>query len=95
MFLSFNFSGQNTELLLEYCQKLLDKFNYPWEMMPLMYAILKNANNVEEAERRIDEGKLIHRFFLLYICNINQNNKKLNTKFLIIENWLLLILLLY
>lgn len=52
-----SFSGQNTELLLDYCQKLLDKFNYPWEMMPLMYAILKNANNVEEAERRIDEGK--------------------------------------
>lgn len=71
MFLSFNFSGQNTELLLEYCQKLLDKFNYPWEMMPLMYAILKNANNVEEAERRIDEGKLIHRFSL-YIFKLTK-----------------------
>lgn len=64
-------------MLLEYCQKLLDKFRYPWEMMPLMYAILKHANNVEEAERRIDEGKII-------VCIKKQNNKKnLNTKFLI------------
>lgn len=28
-----------------------------------MYAILKNANNVEEAERRIDEGRNYSFFF--------------------------------
>ncbi|KAF7270154.1 hypothetical protein GWI33_016844 [Rhynchophorus ferrugineus] len=44
--------------LLDDCQKLLEKFNYPWEMMPLMYAILKDARaDLEEASRRIDEGK--------------------------------------
>ncbi|XP_060516133.1 protein doublesex isoform X2 [Cylas formicarius] len=46
--------------LLEDCQKLLEKFNYPWEMMPLMYAILKDARaDLEEASRRIDEGKRV------------------------------------
>nr|BAW32684.1 doublesex Gcdsx-FS [Gnatocerus cornutus] len=44
--------------LLEDCQKLLERFKYPWEMMPLMYAILKDARaDLEEASRRIDEGK--------------------------------------
>nr|BAW32683.1 doublesex Gcdsx-M [Gnatocerus cornutus] len=44
--------------LLEDCQKLLERFKYPWEMMPLMYAILKDARaDLEEASRRIDEGR--------------------------------------
>lgn len=48
--------AQTTDLL-EGCQKLLDRFKYPWEMMPLMYAILKDAKaDLEEAARRIDEG---------------------------------------
>lgn len=41
-----------------------------------MYAILKNANNVEEAERRIDEGKLIQKFFLKLTLYINKNITK-------------------
>ncbi|XP_056646987.1 doublesex- and mab-3-related transcription factor 1 isoform X1 [Diorhabda sublineata] len=46
--------------LLEDCQKLLERFKYPWEMMPLMYAILKDARaDLEEASRRIDEGKRV------------------------------------
>ncbi|XP_055921219.1 protein doublesex isoform X3 [Eupeodes corollae] len=49
--------GQSAEVFLEYCQKLLEKFRYPWEMMPLMYVILKDAKaDIEEASRRIDEG---------------------------------------
>lgn len=53
------FIGQSTELLDD-CQKLLDRFKYPWEMMPLMYVILKDAQaDIEEASRRIDEGKSI------------------------------------
>ncbi|XP_031327963.1 protein doublesex-like isoform X1 [Photinus pyralis] len=49
--------GQSTDLL-EDCQKLLERFKYPWEMMPLMYAILKDARaDLEEASRRIDEGR--------------------------------------
>ncbi|XP_017780093.1 PREDICTED: protein doublesex-like isoform X5 [Nicrophorus vespilloides] len=47
--------AQSTDLL-EDCQKLLERFKYPWEMMPLMYAILKDARaDLEEAARRIDE----------------------------------------
>ncbi|VEN61263.1 unnamed protein product, partial [Callosobruchus maculatus] len=42
---------------LKDCQKLLERFKYPWEMMPLMYAILKNAHaDIDEASKRIDEG---------------------------------------
>ncbi|CAG9863232.1 unnamed protein product [Phyllotreta striolata] len=54
--------------LLEDCQKLLERFKYPWEMMPLMYAILKDARaDLEEASRRIDEGQLVE--VLLNLCN--------------------------
>lgn len=53
------FSDQSKDSLLEDCQKLLDRFKYPWEMMHLMYAILKDAGaNVEEAARRVEEGQL-------------------------------------
>ncbi|XP_030765282.1 uncharacterized protein LOC115889434 [Sitophilus oryzae] len=46
---------QNADLFQD-CQKLLDKFNYPWELMPLMYTILKDAKgDLDEASRRIDE----------------------------------------
>nr|BAO23810.1 doublesex splice variant C [Cyclommatus metallifer finae]BAV13575.1 doublesex splice variant C3 [Cyclommatus metallifer finae]BAV13576.1 doublesex splice variant C4 [Cyclommatus metallifer finae]BAV13577.1 doublesex splice variant C5 [Cyclommatus metallifer finae]BAV13578.1 doublesex splice variant C6 [Cyclommatus metallifer finae] len=45
--------------LLEDCHKLLERFKYPWEMMPLMYAILKDAPDLEEASKRIDEGKRV------------------------------------
>lgn len=55
----YSFPGQSSELL-EDCQKLLDNFNYPWEMMPLMYVILKDAHaDMEEARRRIEEGNLL------------------------------------
>nr|XP_023024433.1 protein doublesex-like [Leptinotarsa decemlineata] len=57
---------QTTDLL-EDCQKLLERFKYPWEMMPLMYAILKDARaDLEEASRRIDEGQAAE--ILLNIC---------------------------
>lgn len=55
-------SGQSSEdeILLDHCHKLLEKFHYPWEMMPLMYVIVKDAGGIlEEASRRIDEGKYI------------------------------------
>uniref|UniRef100_A0A0K8UUD1 Protein doublesex n=2 Tax=Bactrocera latifrons TaxID=174628 RepID=A0A0K8UUD1_BACLA len=48
------------DVFLEHCQKLLEKFRYPWEMMPLMYVILKDAGaDIEEASRRIEEAKRI------------------------------------
>uniref|UniRef100_A0A6P7FW97 Protein doublesex-like n=1 Tax=Diabrotica virgifera virgifera TaxID=50390 RepID=A0A6P7FW97_DIAVI len=58
-FYAFFHEHQSSDLL-EDCQKLLERFKYPWEMMPLMYAILKDARaDLEEASRRIDEGKRV------------------------------------
>lgn len=51
--------GHSPELL-EDSQKLLERFKYPWEMMPLMYVILKNSEgDMEKASRLIDEGTAI------------------------------------
>uniref|UniRef100_A0A6B2E7Z1 Putative doublesex and mab-3 related transcription factor 3 n=1 Tax=Phlebotomus kandelakii TaxID=1109342 RepID=A0A6B2E7Z1_9DIPT len=53
-------ASQSSEQFFDNCQKLLDKFNYPWELMPLMYVILENANvDVREAARRIEEGQCV------------------------------------
>lgn len=48
-------SAQSSDLL-EDCHKLLERFKYPYEMMPLVYAVLKDSSDIEEASRRIDEG---------------------------------------
>lgn len=64
---------QSTDLL-EDCHKLLERFNYPWEMMPLMYAILKYARaDLEEASQRIDEGRLNIFLFLVLVTNLDKN----------------------
>lgn len=56
----FIFSEPRSEVTLDYCQKLLEIFHYPWEMMPLMYVILKDAGaDIDVASRRIEEGKYI------------------------------------
>ncbi|XP_045776822.1 protein doublesex isoform X1 [Maniola jurtina] len=48
------------ESLVENCHKLLEKFHYSWEMMPLVLVILNYAgSDLEEASRKIDEGKMI------------------------------------
>nr|BDS48420.1 female-specific splicing product of doublesex isoform 1 [Samia cynthia] len=48
------------ETLVENCHKLLEKFHYSWEMMPLVLVILNYAgSDLEEASRKIDEGKMI------------------------------------
>ncbi|XP_062565008.1 uncharacterized protein LOC134227444 isoform X3 [Armigeres subalbatus] len=44
--------------LVKRSQWLLEKLHYPWEMMPLMYVILKGADgDVHKAHQRIDEAK--------------------------------------
>ncbi|XP_055910261.1 protein doublesex-like [Eupeodes corollae] len=51
---------RHPEIMLDSCRQLLDKFQYPWEMMPLIYVILEDANvNIEEASRRIEEGQVV------------------------------------
>lgn len=46
--------------LVKRSQFLLEKLGYPWEMMPLMYVILKGADgDIHRAERRIDEGQTV------------------------------------
>ncbi|XP_065364297.1 protein doublesex [Calliphora vicina] len=52
-----NGADMSIDLLLDYCQKLIEKFGYPWEMMPLMYVILKDAGvDIDKASKRIEEG---------------------------------------
>lgn len=44
-------------MLFDTSSELLKKFRYPWEMMPIMYALAKYANgNIEEVLQKIDEG---------------------------------------
>ncbi|XP_017088683.2 protein doublesex isoform X1 [Drosophila bipectinata] len=59
------------DVFLDYCQKLLEKFRYPWELMPLMYVILKDADaNIEEASRRIEEARVeINRIVAQFYYN--------------------------
>ncbi|CAG9105843.1 unnamed protein product [Plutella xylostella] len=53
-------SPVNIENLVENCNKLLEKFHYSWEMMPLVLVILNYAgSDLEEASRKIDEGKIM------------------------------------
>lgn len=60
---NFLFTGESVEVLLEYSTKLLERFWYSWEMLPLMYVILKDARaDLEEATRRIAEGKDFYIF---------------------------------
>ncbi|XP_037293923.1 protein doublesex isoform X3 [Manduca sexta] len=48
------------ESLVENCHKLLEKFGYAWEMMPLVLVILNYAgSDLDEASRKINEGKTI------------------------------------
>ncbi|XP_073950908.1 protein doublesex-like [Choristoneura fumiferana] len=47
------------DTLVENCHKLLEKFHYSWEMMPLIFVILNYAgSDLDEASRKIDEGKV-------------------------------------
>ncbi|CAH1637604.1 unnamed protein product [Spodoptera littoralis] len=59
--LSFHsFLSVSLENLVDNCNKLLEKFHYSWEMMPLVLVILNYAgSDVDEASRKIDEGKMI------------------------------------
>lgn len=75
-FLLLFLSVDNADMLLEKSQKMIERFNYPWEMMPLLYVILKYANgDLEEATNQLSEGKqmlmrltsLVKRMLLLKI----------------------------
>lgn len=48
---------EETEKLLDSCQKLLDDNKYPFEMMPFMYVILKYTRvDIKTAEAWVKEG---------------------------------------
>ncbi|XP_063985785.1 protein doublesex isoform X3 [Diachasmimorpha longicaudata] len=50
-------TGENVEVLLEYSVKLLEQFWYSWDILPLMYVILKDAKaDIDEARRRIAQA---------------------------------------
>ncbi|XP_049780527.1 protein doublesex-like [Schistocerca cancellata] len=49
--------GENTEVLRESIQAILDTFRFPVETLPLIYVVLKDAkSDVKEAYNRILEG---------------------------------------
>lgn len=51
--------AEEKKMLFDCSSELLKKFRYPWEMMPIMYALAKYANgNIDEIMQKIDEGKL-------------------------------------
>lgn len=51
---------ENAEILLDKSQKMIERFRYPWEMMPLLYVILKYANgDLDEATNQLNEGNII------------------------------------
>lgn len=56
-FFSFFSVHDNSDILYDLSQKLIEQFHYPYEMMPLVYVILKYAKgDVEEASRELYEG---------------------------------------
>ncbi|XP_037950973.1 protein doublesex [Teleopsis dalmanni] len=58
-----NANGSNfppRDILIGNSEKLLQKFGYPYELMPLMYVIVRYAKaDMEEASRSIDEGQYV------------------------------------
>lgn len=49
-----SFNGDSIEILLDYSTQLLELFHFPMNMLPLMYAILKDSRaNLQEAAMRI------------------------------------------
>lgn len=55
---------QQVELLLGCSAGLVQRFNYPWESLSLMYVILKNCRaDPEVAIRSITKGKLFDNHY--------------------------------
>ena len=49
----------------------MEIYKYPYEMMPLMYAILKSVNvDFIEAQTRIDEGEFFFEFSNVITDNV-------------------------
>jgi Doublesex dimerisation domain len=49
--------SEEKKMLFDCSSELLKKFRYPWEMMPIMYALSKFANgNLDDVMQRIEEG---------------------------------------
>ncbi|XP_073950676.1 transcription factor doublesex isoform X2 [Choristoneura fumiferana] len=62
------------DTLVENCHKLLEKFHYSWEMMPLIFVILNYAgSDLDEASRKIDEAHWVIHQWRLYersLCSL-------------------------
>lgn len=59
--------------LIEICDRFSKKYGYPWEMLPLIYAVLFLVDGDEEkAITKIQEGKSSQEFninFLIHLSN--------------------------
>jgi len=71
-----------TEILLEGSQKILEKFRYPYEMMPLCYAILKNANgDIDEASKQLFEGQeVVNQYSRFHNLNLYDGAERGSTR---------------
>ncbi|XP_013147806.1 PREDICTED: protein doublesex-like [Papilio polytes] len=62
------------ETLVENCHRLLEKFHYSWEMMPLVLVIFNYAgSDLDEASRKIDEAQWVVHQWRLYersLCSL-------------------------
>lgn len=51
---------------------MIEKFHYPWEMMPLLYVILKYAKgDLEEASKQLFEGEYLRTYDDTYVVLIS------------------------
>ncbi|TMW49264.1 hypothetical protein DOY81_005656 [Sarcophaga bullata] len=76
-----NGADMSIDLILDYCQKLIEKFGYPWEMMPLMYVILKDAGvDIDEASKRIEEGIQVLKQYDFNMLDGSELRSRLNLK---------------
>lgn len=67
--------------LFDCSSELLKKFRYPWEMMPIMYALSKYANgNIEEILQKIEEGQFaVNEQLRLQTLNMYFGSQNTNT----------------
>lgn len=71
---------EDRKILLESSSQLLEMFRFPWEMMPIMYALSKYANgNTQEVLMKIYEGKNNHYIDLEAKSYFYRSNQELES----------------
>nr|AGW99160.1 DSX-F [Mayetiola destructor] len=73
---------EKAEILLDKSQKMIERFHYPWEMMPLLYVILKYANgDLDEATNQLNEGQdFIGKYSRMHNLNFFDGGERGSTR---------------